>query len=122
MSRAVLVVVLAAACGGDAPGARAVPGDRGPAIVVEVLNASGRDGDARAGARVLRRAGIDVVYFGNADQILDSTRILVRRGDARLGERVRAVLRVGRVETAPDSGRLLDASVLLGADFAAPPP
>jgi hypothetical protein len=115
------VVILVAACGGDTPGARAVPGDRGPAIVVEVLNASGRDGDARAGTRVLRRAGIDVVYFGNADQILDSTRILVRRGDARLGERVRAVLRVGRVETAPDSGRLLDASVLLGADFTAPP-
>lgn len=110
--------VAAVACGGDAAPAHRVPGEDGSrAIVVEVLNASGRDGDARAGTRILRRAGIDVVYFGNADRILDSTRIIVRRGDARAAERVRAALRIGRVEVQLDSGRLLDASVLLGADF-----
>lgn len=115
------VVPVVASCGGDGAGRHAIPGDRGAAIVVEVLNASGRDGDARAGTRLLRRAGIDVVYFGNAAEIRDTTRILMRRGDARAAERVRAVLGVGRVELAPDSGRLLDASVLLGADFAPPP-
>ena len=110
-----------AGCGRDAAPAHVVPGDRGPAIVVEVLNASGRPGNARVGTRVLRRAGIDVVYFGNAPEtlgIIDSTRIIVRRGSTRTGERVRQVLGRGRVEIQLDSARLLDASVLLGADFA----
>ena len=87
--------------------------------MVEVLNASGRSGLARSGALVLRRAGIDVVYFGNAADatILDSTRIIVRRGSPASGERVREALRLGRVFVEPDSSRLLDVSVLLGRDF-----
>lgn len=119
--RLLLSLLGAAACGDGGAGSRTIPGDAGPAIVVEVLNASGRDGDARAGTRVLRRAGIDVVYFGNAAELHDSTRILVRRGDGRAARRVRAVLGIGRVIMAPDTGRLLDASVLLGADFRPPP-
>jgi LytR cell envelope-related transcriptional attenuator len=118
------VLVFALACGSDPGRAHAVPGDRGPALLVEVLNASGQPGDARVGTRLLRRAGIDVVYFGNAPAavgILDSTRIIVRRGSADVGARVRGALGVGRVEVQLDSGRLLDASVLLGADFAPPP-
>ena len=117
---AALLVALAG-CGRDAAPAHAVPGDRGPALVVEVLNASGRSGNARVGTRLLRRAGIDVVYFGNAPAtlgIIDSTRIIVRRGSTSVGERVRQALGTGRVEVQPDSARLLDASVLLGADFA----
>jgi hypothetical protein len=116
----VLVIAIASgSCGGDGVPAHRVPGDDGPAIVVEVLNANGRAGDARTGTRVLRQAGIDVVYFGNApDAGLDSTRIIVRRGAASVGARVRAALGVGRVEVQLDSSRLLDASVLLGADFA----
>ena len=117
---AVFTVLLAAGCGDDAARRRAVPGDDGAAIVVEVLNASGQDGAARAGTRLLRRAGIDVVYFGNADRLLDSTRIIVRRGDRRGAERVRAILQTGRIDEEPDSGRLLDASVFLGADFTPP--
>ena len=115
-----LLLALAGCGQGGAP-AHAVPGDRGPAIVVEVLNASGKPGNARVGTRVLRRAGIDVVYFGNAPAtlgIIDSTRIIVRRGSAQVGERVRRALGWGRVEVQTDSARLLDASVLLGADFA----
>jgi hypothetical protein len=86
-----------------------------------VLNASGRAGDARIGTRVLREAGIDVVYFGNAvENGLDSTRIIVRRGTEQVGARVRAALGQGRVEIQLDSTRLLDVSVLLGADFVPP--
>ena len=60
-----------------------------------------------------------MVYFGNAGEGgLDSTRIIVRRGAATVGERVRAALGQGRVEVALDSAKLLDVSVLLGADFA----
>ena len=117
-------VLLVVACRGDAAPARPVPGDRGPALLVEVLNASGQPGDARVGTRLLRRAGVDVVYFGNAPAavgILDSTRIIVRRGSAAVGARVRAALGAGRVEVQLDSARLLDASVLLGADFGPSP-
>jgi hypothetical protein len=98
-----------------------VPGEAGPRVTVEVLNASGKPGLARVATRMLRHAGIDVVSFGNATEAvgaLDSTRIVVRRGGSEVGKRVRAALRVGRVEIRPDSTRLLDASVLLGADFA----
>src|SRR5882762_8143124 len=105
-------------CGGDSTQTHPIPGDRGPAITVEVLNANGRAGDARVGTRLLRDAGIDVVYFGNASENgLDSTRIIVRRGASKVGERVRAVLGQGRVEIAIDSSKLLDVSVLLSADF-----
>jgi hypothetical protein len=117
----VLALLFLIGCGGEAP-ARGIPGDRDPAITVEVLNANGRAGDARAGTRLLRRAGIDVVYFGNApaaESTLDSTRIIVRRGDRKIGEKIRAALRVGTIVVQLDSARLLDASVLLGADFSA---
>ena len=119
-----LFILLLAACGGGSSQTHAIPGDRGRAITVEVLNASGRPGSARVATRVLRQAGIDVVFFGNAtgaSATLDSTRIIVRRGDPTVGERVRAALGQGRVEVELDSGKLLDVSVLLGTDFAASP-
>src|SRR2546427_146220 len=76
---------------------------------------------AALAARVLRQAGIDVVAFGNAPATLgtlDSTRIVMRRPAAGTGDRIRRALGVGRVVVQADSTRLLDASVLLGADFA----
>jgi hypothetical protein len=115
---ALAVVLAVGSCRGEGTQGRPVPGDRSPAITVEVLNASGRSGDARVGTRLLRRAGIDVVYFGNASENgLDSTRIVVRRGSEKVGLRVRAALGQGRVEMQLDSSKLLDVSVLLGADF-----
>src|SRR2546427_1305 len=74
-------------------------------------------------SRMLRRAGIDVLTFGNAPETvtggaLDSTRIVVRRGTEEVGRRVRRALGLGRVVVQLDSARLLDASGLLGADFA----
>lgn len=111
-----------AACRGERAATRlTVPGEHGGRLTVEVLNASGKPGLARAGTRVLRRAGIDVLTFGNAPEAgseLDSTRIVVRRGSAAVGERVRRALGVGRVVVQLDSDKLLDASVFLGADFA----
>ena len=61
-----------------------------------------------------------MVAFGNAppaDGRLDSTRILVRRGDVDVAAPVRAALGAGRVLLQLDSSRLVDASVLVGADF-----
>ena len=122
----ILTLALGSACRHRAlPQAFAIPGDTGPALTVEVINTTGKSGLARSGARLLRSAGIDVVnYFSAAtgDKMLDSTRILVRRGSAATGERVRSVLKVGRVVVQPDSGRLVDVSVQLGADFAARAP
>ena len=113
------------ACRGDGPGAHAfpIPGERGARVAVEVLNASGRAGLARTGTRVLRRAGIDVVHFGNAPggaPALDSTRILLRRGDVAAARRVLDALGVGTIVSALDPELLLDVSVLLGADFTPP--
>jgi hypothetical protein len=116
------LVLGAAGCRDERPRATAfpVPGQNGR-VTVEVLNASGKPGLARSGLRVLRQAGIDVVAFGNAPAtvgILDSTRIVMRRPAAGAGDRIRRALGVGRVVVQADSTRLLDASVLLGADFA----
>jgi len=113
-----IALLVVAGCGGDSTQTHPIPGDRSPAITVEVLNANGRAGDARIGTRRLRQAGLDVVYFGNAgDNGLDSTRIIVRRGAVQVGARVRAALGQGRVEIQLDSAKLLDVSVLLGLDF-----
>ncbi|MFL5518118.1 MAG: LytR C-terminal domain-containing protein [Gemmatimonadales bacterium] len=86
-------------------------------ITVEVLNASGRAGLARGATRLLRRGGLDVVFFGNADDTADSTRIVVRRGDPGAGRDVRDALRMGRVTIVPDTLRRVDVSVILGRDF-----
>ena len=124
-ARFLIAAALAAwACGGESAAGRAypIPGEKGERITVEVLNASGQPGAARLGALTLRRAGIDVVYFGNAEAgvPLDSTRIVVRRGAVAIGTRVRAALKTGRVTLELDSARLLDVTVLLGRDFTPP--
>jgi LytR cell envelope-related transcriptional attenuator len=121
----IALLALTACRRGQDRSAFSVPGEDGSRTVVEVLNATGRGGLARIATRVLRRAGIDVVSYGNADADAgrgDSTRILVRRGDRAAGERVRRALLVGTVLVRPDSTRLVDVSVLLGADFAARAP
>jgi hypothetical protein len=88
--------------------------------VVEVLNATGQQGLARVGTRALRRGGLDVVFFGNADTTTDSTRLIVRRGSRDLGVDVRKILGTGKIEIALDSTRRVDVTVLLGADWKAP--
>jgi hypothetical protein len=89
-------------------------------IVVEVLNGTARPGLARAGTRLLRRRGVDVVFFGNADAPAESTRVISRRGDPELAGRVIRALGVGVAETEADSLRRVDVTVILGEDFRAP--
>jgi len=86
---------------------------------VEVLNGTRRAGAARAATRMLRRQGLDVVFFGNADEAADSTRVIVRRGDPGRGREVRQALGAGQIVVEPDSLRRVDVSVILGADFRA---
>ena len=86
--------------------------------IVEVLNASGRNGLARTATRMLRRAGVDVVYLGNASfDTLTTTVVLVRRGDSLRAVQVAELLGATRTAAAPDSTRRVDATVLLGRDF-----
>ena len=96
--------------------AYAVPSP-GRRVTVEVLNGTRRPGTARLATRLLRRHGLDVVFFGNADAPADSTRVIVRRGDPGRGRDVRAVLGVGRIVVEPDSLRRVDVSVVLGQDY-----
>ena len=86
-------------------------------VTVEVLNGTRRPGAARIATRMLRRQGLDVVFFGNADESADSTRVMVRRGDPGRGRDVRQALGVGRIMVAPDTLRRVDVSVVLGQDF-----
>jgi hypothetical protein len=86
-------------------------------LVVEVLNGSGRPGLGRLGTRRLRRMGLDVVYFGNANAQVDSTRVIVRRGEPGRAGRVRNALGTGRVVVELDTLRRVDVSVILGPDF-----
>ena len=119
---AFVVVALLLRSGGHAdPGDHLYPipgGDDRP--LVEVLNASGRQGLARVGTRAIRRGGFDVVFFGNADTTTDSTRLIVRRGSRESAEEVKKVLGAGKIEVDPDSTRRVDVTVLLGPDWKAP--
>ncbi len=95
-----------------------IPGE-GTSAVVEVLNATTADGLAREVTRRLRRAGIDVVSYGSArDSSLDSTTIVVRRGDSTAARQVRQALGLGRIAVDRNPRLLLDASVLIGPDLA----
>jgi LytR cell envelope-related transcriptional attenuator len=96
--------------------AYAIPSGRNR-IVVEVLNGTRRPGFARVATRVLRGQGIDVVFFGNAESPVESTRVIVRRGEPGHGKDVADALGAGRVLIQPDSLRRVDVSVLLGDDY-----
>jgi len=99
--------------------ARAVPGER-DRVVVEVLNTTRAVGLARAATRLLRDAGIDVVYFGSdTGAVVDSTQVLIRRGMPDGAARVAAALGVGVIRQLPDAGRLVDVTVRIGRDLAA---
>ena len=89
--------------------------------MVEVMNGSGRVGLARTATRVLRRGGLDVVFFGNAEGKPGKvTQLLVRRGDSTAARRAARLLGVGVTEWAPDSTRRVDVTVILGADWQPP--
>ncbi len=104
--------------GGDDRRDLPVPG-RETRITVEVLNVARVNGLARAVTRRLRRDGIDVVSYGSAgDSILDSTVIVIRRGDSTAALRVRDALGFGRVMVDVEPRLLLDVSVLVGMDAA----
>lgn len=97
--------------------AEAVPAS-GERVRVEVLNAAGQAGLARAATRVLRERYFDVVYFGNAPRFEgDSSVVIDRVGDPVQARRVADALGISRVLLEPDSSLYLEVTVVLGRDW-----
>lgn len=95
-----------------------LPPEPHPIARVEVLNGAGEPGAARQAAEVLRAAGFDVVYFGNASEFDNRrTRVIDRVGDRVKADSVAGWLRVERLEADPDPTLHLDATVILGTDW-----
>ena len=85
---------------------------------IEVLNGAGEAGAAQRAAEILRQAGFDVVYFGNAGDFDNPrTRVIDRVGGRRGVDSLVAWLHVEGLETDPDPALHLDATVILGADW-----
>jgi hypothetical protein len=70
--------------------------------------------------RMLRRAGFDVLYFGDAPAPTDSTIVLVRRGEREPGEWLLEALGTGALRIELDSLRRVDLTVILGPDWRPP--
>ncbi len=97
-------------------------------VTVEVLNAGTVSGASRVATEWLRQAGLDVVYFGNADSAvirtvvrqrhaLPAATILIRTGDSTGTDRAARALGGVPVLDAPDPTRLVDLTVVLGDSF-----
>lgn len=87
-------------------------------VRVEVLNAAGVPGLARAVTRRLRDRGFDVIYFGNARGFSpDSSLILDRAHRPDAARQVSAALGIPRVLSRPDSTLYLEVTVILGRDW-----
>jgi hypothetical protein len=113
-----LAVAALASCREDPHSTPAIGAEAdGSRVTVEVLNASGRPGLARHGTMALREAGLDVLAFGTADTSVDTTLVLVRRGDRAAGERVARAIPPAIIRMAPDSLPRVDVTVLLGKSW-----
>lgn len=102
---------------------RTVSQGRNPAppserVRVEVLNAGGVSGQARAATLRLRDLGFDVVHFGNAGSFdQDSSTVVDRVGRTDLARAVADILGVQQVITELDPNLFVDVTVLLGKDW-----
>lgn len=91
-------------------------------VRVEVLNAAGISGLARAATERLRDQGYDVVYYGNAPRSgPDSSVVLDRTGRSEAAREVALAAGIGRVRSEPDSSLYVDVSVVLGRDWSGIP-
>ena len=85
-------------------------------VRVEVLNAGGVPGMARAATGILRDAGFDVVEVGNADTFdRDSSLVLARLGRVDLASMVAEALAIPAYQDEADSTAYVDITVLLGS-------
>lgn len=91
-------------------------------VRVEVLNAAGITGLARAATERIRSAGYDVVYFGNASSFgRDTSVVLDRSGRPDAARAVAAAVDVPLVLERPDTSLYLDVTVIIGRDWSGIP-
>jgi hypothetical protein len=100
----------------DSVSTAVVPDARGR---VEVLNGAGVPGLAKLATETLRDAGFDVVQFGNARRSADSSSVMDRIGSIEVATEVGRTLGITNVKTVIDTTRFVDATVVLGKDWAA---
>lgn len=93
----------------------AVPDSR---VRIQVLNGSRKSGLARLATDRLRDAGYDVVSIGNAPAASAQSIVLDRVGKRDIADRVAKVLAISRIETRVDTTLYLEATVILGSDWA----
>ncbi len=91
----------------------------GVRIKVEVLNATKSHGLARRATLYLRDRGFDVVLIGTTRGLQKETLVLDRSNHPAWAHLLARAMR-GRVESRPDTLRYLDATVLVGSDWAPP--
>ncbi|MEJ2311895.1 MAG: LytR C-terminal domain-containing protein [Gemmatimonadales bacterium] len=95
-----------------------LPPEPDPIARVEVLNGAGEPGAAQEAAEILRGAGFDVVYFGNASDFDNPrTRVIARVETDGRADSVAGWLRVDRLEVDVDPTMHLDATIVLGSDW-----
>ena len=93
-----------------------------PVITAEVLNASQQKGLASQATKILRSKGADVVNYGNIAAPQSRTLIYDRSGRIENAKTIRDMLGCPAAETLTqiNSKRLVDVSVILAQDCAAP--
>jgi len=115
-----LVILLGSALVHWIPGIMAGPA-ASPAeerVTIDVRNAGGVSGMARAATQHLRSSGFDVVGMGNAVRMdLDSSVVIDRTGNLQVAAEVAEVLGIKRVTSDPDLNLFVDVSVQLGANW-----
>jgi len=97
----------------------------GDVIQLEVLNGCGQDGLASGMQEYLRTRGFDVVASGNYESFgVSETQIFDRIGDGSAAMEVAKALGLDRnsIKSEPDPGLYVDASVVVGCDYASIPP
>ena len=98
-----------------------LPGARWERVRVEVLNAGGRSGMARAATQTVREGGFDVVYFGNAaDFGSDSSVVIARVDEVGMARAVADLLGIRTVLSQPDSNLFVDVTVRIGEAWTRP--
>ncbi|MXW16580.1 MAG: LytR family transcriptional regulator [Gemmatimonadetes bacterium] len=93
----------------------------GERITVEVRNAGGVDGMARAATDHLRSAGFDVVGIGNAARFDQQESVVIDRvGRPETAAGVARALGIDSVRSEPDPNLFVDVTVRLGSEWVVP--
>ncbi len=93
-------------------------------VKVEILNGNGINGVAAQYKDLIRQKGFDVLQTDNADRFnYENTLILIRSQNTNAGYRLAKELGIdrSRVKIAPDPSLRLDATIILGKDYASIP-